>query len=75
MLYDVTYKIAPLHIFNEMFEIIKIFSFLGIIYYQGVKDEMTGHNYLQIFYIFLIHLLFLWNQSKFLKNVQQSYRV
>lgn len=53
MLHDVTYKIAPLHIFKEMFEIIKICSFLAIIYYQGVKDQMTGRNYLQIFYILL----------------------
>lgn len=32
-LYDVTYKIASLHIFKEMFEIIKVCSFLAIIYY------------------------------------------
>lgn len=36
---------------------------------------MTGHNYLQIFlYIPLIHLLYLWNQSEVLRDVQHSYK-
>lgn len=49
---SVIYKIAPLHIFKEMFEIIKMLSFPKVIYYPGVKDQMTGHNCLQIFYIY-----------------------
>jgi len=53
MMYNMTYKIALLHIFEGMFEIVKMCSFLEFIYCQGVKDQVTGHSYLQICYIFL----------------------